>query len=144
MSFYLATNQLIYNSFYETECCKERNFQKGNGYVNWFTSKEKNFVARNPRGSFLIMQWMWSCNLFNRANYDDSMPTFLLGWSLFPACSYIDRLVVIVLRELHIHSRLGSSNLSFACDLTLASQLINLVPLFRACSSNLWCNKPYC
>ena len=71
------------------------------------------------------------------------MPTFLLRWNLFQAYSYTDRLVVIVLRKLHVHSRLGSSiNLSFACDLTLASQLINLVPLFRSCSSDMWCNKP--
>ena len=70
------------------------------------------------------------------------MPTFLLRWGLFQAYSYTDRLVVIVLRKLHVHSGLGSSiNLSFACDLTLVSQLINLVPLFRACSSDIQCNK---
>ena len=75
--------------------------------------------------------------------YDDSLPTFPLRWNLFQAYSYTDRLVVIVLQKLHVHSRLGSSiNLSFMCDLTLALQLINSVPLFRASSSNMWRNKP--
>ena len=101
--------------FYEKECCIGRKL------CQLFTSKERKFVGKNLHGSFFIMQWMWSWPF----NYNESVPIFLLTWNVFRTYSYTNWLVVIVLQELHVHSRLGSSsNLSFVCELTLASQLI--------------------